>query len=162
MTKPCNQSSLDTVIITRLSKHADPRGWLTEIWRTDELAPEWHPAMGYVSLTRAGVVRGPHEHVEQADLFVFLSGEFKVHLWSQSWSTGVRNGETLSRMVIDVGEHNPCSILVPPGIIHAYQNVGATDAIVLNFPNRLYGGAGRCEVVDEIRHEDDGNNRYAL
>jgi len=144
--------SLDAVIVTRLSKYTDPRGWLTEVWRNDELATEWHPAMGYVSSTKSGAVRGPHEHVEQADLFVFLSGRFSVTLWDKA-------GE---KMQVAVGEDYPASVLVPPGIIHAYQNVGLTDAIVLNFPNRLYRGRERAEVVDEIRHEDDRDNRYAI
>jgi dTDP-4-dehydrorhamnose 3,5-epimerase len=150
--RPILLESVIGVIVTPLSKYADSRGWLTEVWRTDELASEWHPAMGYVSSTQPGVTRGPHEHVEQADLFVFLSGQFNVYLWDKVGG----------RMQVAVGADYPASVLVPPGIVHAYQNVGATDAIVLNFPNRLYRGAGRREVVDEIRHEDDRDNRFVV
>ena len=144
--------SLEDVIITRLSKYLDSRGWLTEAWRADELAAAWHPAMGYVSSTQPGVTRGPHEHVEQADLFVFISGQLNLYLWDKAGAT----------MQVAVGADYPASVLVPPGIIHAYQNVGLVDAIVLNFPNRLYRGRGRAEVVDEIRHEDDRDNRYVV
>jgi len=150
--QPNTSMTLAGVIITPLVRYLDPRGWLVEAWRSDELAPEWHPAMGYVSLTHAGVVRGPHEHVDQADLFVFLSGEFKLHLWDKVGG----------KMVLDVGEAHPCSVLVPPGVVHAYQNVGLSDALVLNFPNRLYRGPGRSEPVDEVRHEDDPSGRFEL
>jgi dTDP-4-dehydrorhamnose 3,5-epimerase len=56
--------------------------------------------------------------------------------------------------VYEVGENNPVFVIVPPGVVHAYQNIGAADAFVLNFPDRLYAGRGRKEPVDEIRYED--------
>ena len=43
---------------------------------------------------------------------------------------------------------------VPPGVVHAYRNVGSSDAFVLNFPDKLYAGWGKKEPVDEIRHEE--------
>jgi dTDP-4-dehydrorhamnose 3,5-epimerase len=47
-------------------------------------------------------------------------------------------------------------------VVHAYQNVGDIDGIVINCPNRLYRGAGRKEEVDEIRHENDGDTAYRM
>ena len=44
---------------------------------------------------------------------------------------------------------------MPKGVVHAYQNIGDVEGIVINCPNRLYAGAGRKEKVDEIRHESD-------
>lgn len=61
-----------------------------------------------------------------------------------------------------VGEDNPASVLVPKGVVHAYQNVGDVDGIVINCPNRLYRGAGRKEEVDEIRHENDGETPFRM
>ena len=52
------------------------------------------------------------------------------------------------------GEDKPMFLVVPPGVVHAYRNVGANDATVLNFPDRLYAGHDKKEPVDEIRHED--------
>jgi dTDP-4-dehydrorhamnose 3,5-epimerase len=46
--------------------------------------------------------------------------------------------------------------------VHAYQNIGAVDGIVINCPNRLYRGQGRREQVDEIRHEDDPNTPFRM
>jgi dTDP-4-dehydrorhamnose 3,5-epimerase len=64
--------------------------------------------------------------------------------------------------VIEVGEDNPMFVMVPPGVVHAYRNVGESDAIVLNFPNKLYAGEGKKEPVDEIRHEHDPESRFSL
>ena len=50
-------------------------------------------------------------------------------------------------------------VIVPPGVIHAYKNVGREQGIVFNCPNRLYKGWNRKgwipgKGVDEIRHEE--------
>ena len=70
------------VICRPLSFHRDERGWLAEIFRQDELAPELLPAMAYISVTLPGRSRGPHAHREQTDYFCFAGpGDFRVVLW---------------------------------------------------------------------------------
>ena len=60
---------IEGVVIQPFRKFVDERGWLTEIFRHDELPVWFRPEMSYVSVTNPGVLRGPHEHVNQADLF---------------------------------------------------------------------------------------------
>lgn len=151
-----NGSQIPGVLIRSLQRFEDLRGWLTELFREDELPEGFEPVMGYLSVTHAGVARGPHEHVEQSDGFVFLSGEFELHLWEN------RSGYSEAHEVHHVGERSPVFVIVPPGVVHAYRNVGAGDAFVLNFPDRLYRGYGKQGPVDEIRHEDDVNSRFKL
>ena len=51
---------------------------------------------------------------------------------------------------------------VPPGVVHAYRNVGKSDAFVLNFPDRLFAGWGKKDPVDEIRYEDAEDSLFRL
>ena len=139
---------LPGVVVTPLKKYGDSRGWLTELFRDDEMPEGFEPTMGYLSVTHPGVARGPHEHRDQTDGFCFLSGTFRLTLWEN------RAGRPGRKVVMEVGEKNPIFITVPPGVVHAYENVGETDAWVLNFPDRLYAGWGKKEPVDEIRHEE--------
>ncbi len=141
-------NELPGVITKPLNRHADSRGWLIELFRDDELPARFEPVMGYLSLTLPGVARGPHEHRDQSDGFAFLSGTFEVTLWEN------RPGKEHTKMVILAGEENPLFVVVPPGVVHAYRNVGSQDAFVLNFPDRLYAGEGKREPVDEVRHEE--------
>lgn len=141
-------TEIEGVIIKPLKRYTDHRGWLMELYRDDELPEGFRPVMGYLSVTHPGVARGPHEHWEQADGFVFLSGTFRLTLWEN------RPGKPRRKEVHEVGEANPIFITVPAGVVHAYENIGSEDAFVLNFPDRLYAGWGRKEPVDEIRHED--------
>ena len=150
---------IQDVIFRPLTPLRDERGWLIELYREDELSPENHPIMAYVSQTLPGVVRGPHEHLEQSDYFAFIGpGTFTLYLWdtrldSLTWGT---------RMKVAVGDSNVQSVIVPPGVVHAYKNTDDVPGWVFNAPNRLYAGTHRREPADEIRHEDRANTTYRM
>lgn len=144
------------VILAPLRRFTDPRGWLSELFRDDELPEGFRPTMGYISITHSGVARGPHEHKDQTDYFAFLDGEYDLYLWEN------REGFAPYKAKIRVGRNNPVVAVVPPGVVHAYKNVGPEDAFVLNFPDQLYAGWGKKEPVDEIRHEDIEEARFKL
>ncbi|MBM3496195.1 MAG: dTDP-4-dehydrorhamnose 3,5-epimerase [Armatimonadetes bacterium] len=144
-------SRIPGVVLRPLTKHTDSRGWLVELIREDDLPAGVAPRMAYLSVTRPGIGRGPHEHRDQTDVFCFLSGTFSLHLWDR------RPGRPRTDETHIVGEDNPVLVTVPPGVIHGYRNVGQSDAFVVNLPDRLYAGWGKREPVDEIRHEDIGS-----
>ena len=147
------------VVIKDLRKYVDERGWLAELFRHDELEGEFYPRMTYVSTTLPGVLRGPHEHADQADLFCFIGpSNFKLRLWDNR-----PDSETyMYVMTLFVGEDNPKSVIVPKGVAHAYRNVGHTSGVVINCPNRLFMGEGKREEIDEIRHEDDPRTIFRM
>ena len=153
------EGEIKGVVVRELKKFPDQRGWLTELFRKDELDEEFLPAMAYISSTNPGVTRGPHEHWDQADYFCFIGpSNFKLRLWDNRKDSATFG----SMMTMIVGETNPAAVLIPAGVVHGYKNVGETDGIVNNCPNRLYAGAGRKEEVDEIRHENDGESTFRM
>lgn len=153
------EGPIDGVILKPLTPYCDRRGWLIELYREDELAAELYPVMAYVSETLPGVARGPHEHVDQTDYFAFLGpGEFLLYLWDARPVS-----PTLGHcMKVPVGQSNRQAVVVPPGVVHAYKNIGQTPGWVFNGPNRLYAGPGKRDRVDEIRHEDATESPYRL
>jgi len=153
------EGDIQGVRVRPLKKHQDSRGWLGEIFRTDELDADLMPVMSYVSETQPGATRGPHEHTSQTDYFCFLGPSvFRLVLWDN------RPGSPTYRcqQKLFVGEDNPCVVIVPVGVVHAYRNVGNKPGWVINCPNRLYAGSGREEPVDEIRHEADPNTPFRM
>jgi dTDP-4-dehydrorhamnose 3,5-epimerase len=150
---------IEDVVVRELRKFTDKRGWLTELFRQDELEGEFFPVMAYISSTMPGTTRGPHEHVDQADLFCFMGpSNFKLRLWDNR-----PDSSTLGNMMtLIVGADDPKAVLVPKGVVHAYRNVGGVEGVVINCPNRLYMGSGRSESVDEIRHEDDPDTIFTM
>jgi len=145
---------MEGVVIKGLQVFGDSRGWLAEVFRADET--EYVPAMSYLSLTRPGVARGPHEHREQTDYFCF-TGSFRLYLWDNR-----QGSPTYGQKIVFDTEGRPCVAVVPPGVVHAYKNVGVADALVINLPDRLFKGTGKASPVDEIRHEDDLSSPFGL
>lgn len=122
-----------------------------EVFRQDDPQPLPQPAMGYVSVTLPGVVRGPHEHRSQTDVFCFPGpGRFELWLWDNR--PGAKQGK--KPVVLEGGRGTPLVVVVPPGVVHGYRNVSDEEGLVLNLPDALYRGWNRTAEVDEVRHED--------
>ena len=153
------EGKIDGVVIRPAKRNSDARGWLSEIYRSDDITEDIMPAMGYVSLTHPGVTRGPHEHHEQTDTFGFIGpGNYLLKLWDNR-----KNSATYGRTwSIVAGESEPIIAIIPPGIVHGYTNVSKVDGLVLNFPNRLYAGPGRRQPVDEVRYENAKETDFAM
>ena len=145
---------MEGVEIKELAVYEDARGWLAEISRDDET--EFRPVMSYLSVTRPGLVRGPHEHKEQTDYFCFI-GKFRLYLWDNREASSTYK----EKKIIDT-DGTPVVAVVPAGIVHAYKNTGSTDGLVINLPDRLYMGQGKAEEVDEIRYEDDSSSPFRI
>jgi dTDP-4-dehydrorhamnose 3,5-epimerase len=153
------QCPIKGVVLYNLESYKDERGHLTEVWRTDEnefgnennLKP---PTMCYISQTLSGVARGPHEHERQTDRFAFIDGIFDLYLWENREGNDHYN----ERFIYSVGADSPMLVEIPPGVVHAYKNVGPDSAFVLNLPNKLYGGLLKMDEVDEIRWEKELRN----
>ena len=159
MKRTFTKGSIEGVEVRRLRKFVDERGWLCELFRDDELKPSVHPVMCYSSITRPGITRGPHEHVEQTDYFCFLGpSNFLVVLWDNRPNSPTFNNRI--RMV--VGEDDPVVVIVPEGVVHGYKNVGSKDGLVTNLPNRLFMGQRRQDPIDEIRHEIDPDSPFHM
>jgi dTDP-4-dehydrorhamnose 3,5-epimerase len=153
------EGPIEGVVLRPLARYVDARGWLIELFRQDELDPQYFPLMTYVSQTLPGVARGPHEHRRQADYFAFFGpGDFKLYLWD------ARSDQPTfgNRQTVVVGQSNPQSVIVPPGVVHAYKNVSDAPGLVFNGPNQLYAGRGKREPVDEIRHENVSPTPFAI
>jgi dTDP-4-dehydrorhamnose 3,5-epimerase len=150
---------VEGVIWKPLKRFEDGRGWLCELFRDDELPAGFRPVMSYLSMTHPGVARGPHEHIEQSDYFCFLGpSTFKLYLWDNRPDSPTYRVKQTELAGVD----RPMMVIIPPGVAHAYRNVGSEPGLVINCPDRLYRGPGRSEPVDEIRHEDDPDTPYRL
>lgn len=149
---------INKVDIIKLEKFVDERGFLIETYRIDTLPAGIKPVMSYVSYTKPGISRGPHEHMNQTDVFTFIGpGSFEIQLWDNRKESKTYG----NKMVVCAGEDNPITLIVPPGIVHGYKNVSEEkEGMVINFPDRLFKGPGKKEPVDEVRHEDKEDEFY--
>ena len=156
---PFRPGQVDGVLWRPLSVHRDSRGWLCELFRADELPADLQPAMAYLSETLPGATRGPHEHLQQTDYFCFYgAATFRLYLWDNR----PESPTYLCHEIALVGNGKPMTVVIPPGVVHAYRNASKFAGLVANCPNRLYRGEGKCDPVDEIRHENDPKSVFQL
>ena len=148
---------INGVIIKQLKKNEDVRGWLAEIYRSDEIS--YQPQMSYISVTKPGIVRGPHEHREQTDFFVFLGpGKFCLYLWDNRPDSSTYQKQE----IIKAGEDNPMAVLVPAGVVHGYKCISDVPGWCINLPDKLYKGEWKKEEVDEVRWENDPHSPFKI
>lgn len=137
------KQTIEGVNVRYAVTQVDERGTLIEVYH-----PAWsfHPAplvYVYNFTIRPGAVRGWVVHREQDDRIMLLTGTVKIVLYDS------RPDSPTCGMVNEVffSEHNRGLIVFPIGVCHAIQNVGLTDAMLLNMPTRPY----RHENPDKYR-----------
>ncbi len=145
------------VKIIKINKFEDARGWLAEIFRNDEI--DYGPAMVYISLTKLGIIRGPHEHKKQSDFFVFIGpGDFELHLWDARDNSSTKD----EYLKVEAGEKNPMTVIVPPGVVHGYKCISKNGGYSINLPDKLYKEERKKEEIDEIRWEGVKDSPYKI
>ncbi|MDQ3981266.1 MAG: dTDP-4-dehydrorhamnose 3,5-epimerase family protein, partial [Actinomycetota bacterium] len=86
-------TGIDGVIVTPVDRHADERGYFSEIarfaGRPDDFSQANH------SHSRRGVLRGLHYHLNQADLWYVVRGTAQVALADLRGGRGERTVATL-------------------------------------------------------------------
>ena len=149
---------IDGVVVKRPKINKDDRGWLFEVFRSDDIYPAMYHAMAYLSGTNPLVVRGPHMHEYQSDFFVFIGvGTFHLYLWdNRSQSKTYQHRQRVCC-------YGPTIVIVPPGVVHAYKNHSENEiGLVINIPDRLYAGLMKAEPVDEVRFENVPDSPFRI
>ena len=112
-----------------LARHADERGWFSELTRASALPKPIRQAN--LSFSRKGVIRGLHYHLRgQDDLFVCLAGMVRVVVLDRE------TGETFTE---DIGDDNLVAIYVPGINAHGYEAL--TDALFMYLVTEEYDAA---------------------
>lgn len=122
-------------VILREVKHV-PRdhGVITEAYRS-EWDPTGLPVVHiYQSRLFPGAIGAWSCHMKSVDRLFVNQGHLKVVLFD-----GREESSTFGQVTEHhVGDARPTFIVLPAGIWHGLQNLGSTDALVLNFPTLAY------------------------
>jgi len=133
-------------VLKDLTVHADERGKLFEILRSDE---EIFSKFGqtYVTVCNPGWVKGWHYHRKQTDNFCTIRGRSRVVLYDlrEGFST---KGE-LNEFVMDA--EKPQLLRIPKGVVHGFECVGDQPCWIMNVPTEPYNG----KEPDEFRYPLD-------
>lgn len=121
-----------------LVKHADPRGWFAEVWRSNDWEA-FHPKQISLSMTLPGITKAFHFHRQQNDVFIPVSGAFRIVLLQTQapycgasiwWREGLEGG-----------------LFIPAGLAHGYRVEGMGEGKMLYLTSETYSAEdeGRLE-----------------
>jgi dTDP-4-dehydrorhamnose 3,5-epimerase len=117
----------------QLIRHADDRGFLMELLRSDDsIFTKFGQC--YASMNYPGVVRAWHYHKKQDDYFVAVKGMIKVGLCDMREGSPTR-GEVNE---FYLGDNNNILLKIPMGVAHGYKTIGAESSLLINFPSEPY------------------------
>ena len=117
------------VQIMDLKKNSDERGWLIEVLRGDALVPKNEFGQIFVSVAPPGKVRGNHYHHRKIEWFCVPTGTGLLFL---------KDLETGEEMNIVMGENDPKTVKITPGVVHAIKNTGDKDMVLLVYVNEQF------------------------
>jgi dTDP-4-dehydrorhamnose 3,5-epimerase len=128
---------IDGVVVREVLHVPRDHGIITELYR-----PEWDPSglpvvHAYQSRLYPGAIGAWSCHARTIDRLFINQGNLKVVLYDgrdASRTTGLVNE-------LYVGDARPALVILPIGVWHGLQNLGDTDALVLNFPSEAYNYA---------------------
>jgi dTDP-4-dehydrorhamnose 3,5-epimerase len=124
---------IDGVQLIPRDRHADDRGYVTEILRSDEEHFEKF-GQAYVTACYPGVVKAWHRHRRQIDYFYAVAGTVKVGLYDSRDGSPTR-GEYQTVVLGERGEN--AQLVIPAGVWHGMMALGAFS-VVLNIPTEVY------------------------
>jgi dTDP-4-dehydrorhamnose 3,5-epimerase len=118
--------------MTRPVAHDD--GHVTEVARASwsELAAPI--VQVHITTTLPGRIRAWGLHSQGTDRLFVASGLVRIVVFD-----GRNKSPTKGRMnVFTISEKNPGLLVVPPNLYHGWKNIGCSEAVIINMPDRMY------------------------
>jgi len=125
---------LHGVTVRPIATHVDARGSVAELfdprwgWSSDPLV------FAYMFTIRPGMMKGWNLHREHEDRYALIAGDLEVVLFDPRPDSPTC-GEVCRIVMSDKAR---CIVNIPVNVWHADRNVGAVDALVVNFPTKAY------------------------
>lgn len=125
---------IDGVVVREVLHVPRDHGVITETYR-----PEWDPTGApvvhvYQSRLFPGVIGAWSCHMKTVDRLFVNQGHLKVVLYDAREESGTHG----RIMELFTGDARPAFLVIPIGVWHGLQNLGSTDALVLNYPTNAY------------------------
>jgi dTDP-4-dehydrorhamnose 3,5-epimerase len=114
---PARESErIQGVYIVALKQFADDRGYFFESFRKSWVPGVAEMIQGNVSYSKAGVLRGLHYHLKQADFWLVPQGHVRAVLYDMRRSSPTRG----ACQIQELGEKQPFGLYIPPGVAHGF------------------------------------------
>jgi dTDP-4-dehydrorhamnose 3,5-epimerase len=129
-----SQPDLPTVVQS-VKTHRDARGALFEPLSDAELKDQRNV---HVAVTQPNQVRGNHVHLTATET-TSVVGPCLIR---------VKEGGNIRD--IEVGVDEICRVIIPPGVAHAFRNIGDAALVLVSFSTNLHDPTGTDTLRDQI------------
>lgn len=121
-----------TLRLVRPASH--PHGHLTEVFREDWGVTDAPLVQVTFTTTFPGRVRAWGLHEFTTDRLFAATGSLRIVCYDG------RQGSPTHGAINEffLGERNQGLVVIPPGVYHGWQNIGAEEASIVSMPSRLY------------------------
>ncbi len=128
------QETIEGVVVHEVRHVPRDHGVITELYR-----PEWDPTglpvvHIYQSRLFPAAIGAWSCHAKTVDRLFINQGHVKIVLFD-----GREDSPSFNRvMELHAGDVRPAFVVIPIGVWHGIQNLGSSDALMLNWPSRAY------------------------
>ncbi len=136
-----NSAHIEGVYIVRFQAFGDSRGYFNETYRKNWIPGIREMVQGNCSFSKAGVLRGLHYHLKQADLWTVPVGRVRAALYDfrpGSPSKGVSQ-------LVDMGRDNSVGLYIPKGVAHGFYAL--EDSYMSYLVDEYYDGADEMGIL---------------
>ncbi len=138
---------IDRVVVKKLVRHPDERGFFMEILRDDDGLLRRFGQTSY-TVSHPGVIKAFHWHKLQDDLWFIATGTGLIGLYDMRENSPT-HGETMSLVA---GEDNPLLLVIPAGVAHGYKVLGDKQLSLFYHTTESYDPSDPDE--GRIPHDD--------
>ncbi len=133
-------AQIEGVYIVRLQAYGDSRGYFNETYRRTWIPGVREMVQGNCSFSRAGVLRGLHYHLKQADLWTVPVGLVHAALYDFRTSSPTKG----AAQSMDMGRTNPVALYIPKGVAHGF--LAREDSYMSYLVDEYYDGADELGI----------------
>lgn len=107
---------IEGVHIVRFQKFADSRGYFYESYRRTWIPEAREMIQGNTSFSQAGVLRGMHYHLKQADFWSVPVGKVRAAVYDFRPHSPTKG----AAQVLDLGQDAAAGLYIPKGVAHGF------------------------------------------
>jgi dTDP-4-dehydrorhamnose 3,5-epimerase len=134
-------SRIEGVYAVRFQRFADARGYFYESFRRSWIPGVRDMVQGNTSFSRAGVLRGMHYHLKQADLWSVPFGRVRAALYDLRPSSPTHG----AAQTLDLaGDEQATGLYIPRGVAHGF--CALEDSLMTYLVDEYYDGADELGI----------------
>jgi len=132
---------IDGAYLVTFRSFSDPRGYFFESFRRSWIPGVRDMVQGNCSFSKAGVLRGLHYHLKQADFWTVPSGHVRAVLYDLRTTSPTRGAS----LTVEMGREHPVGLYIPKGVAHGF--LALEDSFMTYLVDEYYDNSDELGIL---------------